>query len=1522
MPDEAFEEVVFKGTIALEAFPLDEFVNRLHNKVRACIGSENNSDAVQKHIDRAPHYFSEGSDGDSLYLDGFLAYYLLYGLLLSAASDRIASVDSNLDSDNLKRFGNSKLRYLKPLINPMSFCLGEHVNTQLRSQGKCDLNEIYQIEGFKNFVLDQITADEFIARGNDLFSIVWLLLADYFQNREFAFRISPAPGPEFDNKASQKIMIRWSYNLPATEDKGNLAEMDKIATFCGKVDTISICPPNATTGLQRSSPVTTEIKSFYIKVIKTPNDVSHTKDLKDSLEPLADNQEVMNEWKSYCDALTSSWEIQVRHYWNAELFRLQDGKSREVKFWIATASNNQWNMYLWDSYLPILGNKYDKRSKSTPACRISAGVLITPCDGKPWLVEDVPFADQILTQASPNSSVTAIGYIINRPMQTKLIRFNGESLSFPSSWVFHSPTGLRVVNREAAQRLNLFQIGQLNVRHIVFHPQEDEHDAVHTKGIEQTKENALDRVCILKFPGYEQALHTYGYLLETNVPGHTLKQTTYMLRKVPDSRILGILSHWIETRPMLKRFGSQCINEQLNWELFGQYKSPDDRSPKLKRSASFGDHPKIEQVRSRPTRVAIECIARGFSLTAHHPSRLLAGYELSTLILADCYLLIQDKVQIWNAYDFQDRSFHWTRELKQQILFGDGSVQIDLRTISGNGAIHLSPDPDAQAMLVRDQLHLFLAHAQNLKTLHTTQHASEDTWKVLSTYNVTLDQSLWPADTEQTKLVEPIDEGTFEDGYIVSSANLRSCALCLPLVEQFRDQINQKFSQKLELFYKTISQFRDGLESFKVLSSCAPLVHFVSAAWLDPKNEFCVGFQPNLDIDVTLPTLFQQMNIAFGVKYENFTGYLFGYDLVKRGYMGERTLAKGTAQTSSAADRVRFKISQAYASIFKLAVPGLLDEKLQPALVIKNFLKATEETIDNLMQLTSYQVAVLYNDMHQYIQQMMHYHIDNKERKQILRDEKPIIDRDIPESLVDNLPSKLKAFFKEKHAPASVCRYPGRTQKNSGSFADQRMKAAFGGSALFKGTGEAFDKLCSKILDKLPGIGKLKGLSSICMTSVSLVSASVSLWGLVENWDSVSDAGKATVIIEAIGMVTDASGKAIDAFKSFASKPALTAAGQINTKALDESRLSKTRGSNKRLSNVAQEILGGEKFRTAIGGGICGEEVPMEGGANETWGQDVSNDAEDILPEYKDAAKKSNIPGNILQIFNVVLGVGLLLAILFSLADDWNSMSDTGKILGVLSAIVQGLTVLLDIVEFAAETGVIAIIGTMSEVLPIFGTVLTVTGIVLMITQVFVNPFITRQPPTSSIQDLINNVGHALIKSFDPLPKTQLEYSISSTSVNANSVTTLMTEGLNNTKREATLSHTSVNLYSGDDDVRLFQNDADFVQLVLDDDSNQNSSGYTYATPQEVTAGQLPVPDKLGNNSNYYQDNLQKASLPKHDSTAITSLLLKSGEKLNSVLTAVVNKKGYDKEKSTSWIEVIQTKLKVKCRYQFKVMRV
>ncbi|KAE8380072.1 hypothetical protein BDV26DRAFT_279869 [Aspergillus bertholletiae] len=485
------------------------------------------------------------------------------------------------------------------------------------------------------------------------------------------------------------------------------------------------------------------------------------------------------------------------------------------------------------------------------------------------------------------------------------------------------------------------------------------------------------------------------------------------------------------------------------------------------------------------------------------------------------------------------------------------------------------------------------------------------------------------------------------------------------------------------------------------------------------------------------------------------------------------------------------------------------------------------------------------------------------------------------------------------------------------------LQAAFGGTTLFKWAGEAFDKIIVKIGD--PGMKWLKGIGSMCMVGISLLTAAVSLYSLVENWDSMSDAAKATVIIEVIGMVVDAAEKGFDAFKSFKSGPATTMADQVNMEVLND-KLSEVISENgEKFGEIAQEITGDEDYRTVMGDHLQGEGIPAEFSGEETWNEELSSIAEDVPPGYEDVAKKFNISGSLLRILNAILGIGLVVAMSFSLANDWNSLSDTGKVLGVLNVIVQGLTVLLDVIDVGAELGLYAVTGAMSVALPILGAVLAVIGVILLLVQFFINLFIGKQDPPDPIKDFIDDVAHKLIATFETAPEPQLTYTLDNKKPSAGGVTTLTIEAVNNSASDVTLSHTTISLYAGDDDVCLFQNGTDgtdLIQLVEETDSNINNNGYTYLSPSTVAIGQLPTPSRLGNTSIYYQYNLQAAGPPAEESKSLQNLIVKKGEAFKSIWTAQVNRKGSDTESSTSWIELVEVGLKDKCQKQFMLTRV
>ncbi|KFG84691.1 hypothetical protein MANI_115552 [Metarhizium anisopliae] len=1089
-------------------------------------------------------------------------------------------------------------------------------------------------------------------------------------------------------------------------------------------------------------------------------------------------------------------------------------------------------------------------------------------------------------------------------------------------------------------------------------------------------------------------------------------------------------------------------------------------------------------------------------------------------------------------------------------MFEHGVVEICPRVISGKGLIYLSSEAEPQEVPTRDQIHTFEAKAcslDDLRARNTRSVADDESWTSFGKWNVTLDKCVWPPNTERTEPEDPMDGGTFEDGYWAQQVEVP--AVRLNLVDSLQDQINQKYSQGLGNFYDVTSQMKDGEQTYSVQFKRAPMVPFVSDANPDINKTFGVGFQSDLGIDITLPSLFQEMTFTMDALYESFTGYFFEYDPTMRGYKGNRHLVQGTVSDSDTVKACRAKISHAYAAISKPGEAHIIsNQQLQPSALTESLLPLSAPSLEDLVRFTGYEEksvryahsfsleweeqalmtpTKLHNDSQLLIRSMMYYHMDENQREKILQIPKPTVPDELPAALADNLPDNLKTFFEDKYGPAFICRYVGRTQKYMKSFTDQEMKklwywwqgngkdcltqseeyndinrlssreamkrryesnlqpyladnpddwatklftevtnnkrlllnwvhfpiaddgnivvnkqcnildalspssdwsqkffdkflafatthgasaadieagggqdqkynwlhdsmrdlivavlsddpsisdevkkglqadieqfekennlnqqadaqqraaailekstvfmqelagwftcigkglaAGFSGTALWKWVGKAFDTVAEKLSSSLPALGNLKGLSSLCMVGVGLATAAVSIWGLVNSWSTMADAQRAVVIFEVVWMVVGGVDRAINAFNSFKSKPASTPADEFNMEALNDGLAEEISENGSKLGDVAQEVAGDEDYRTVIADGIHGEGIATTTDGQESWNEALDDLGKDVPPGYEDLAKKFNISGNMLRVLNAILGIGLVVAMSFSLATNWSSMSDPGRVLGVLNIVVQGLTVLLDVVDVGTEMGLWAVTGTMSVAFPILGAVLAVIGVILMIVQLFINLFIGKQDPPDPIVDFVKDAGHSLIATFDAAPQPQLTYSISDAQVSAGKVSTVTTTGKNEGSDDVTLSHTDITLYSGDDNVCLFRNRADQTgntMLVLDSDADKNKNGHTYVAPSSTNGAQLPTPSRLGNTSVYFEYNLKTAGPPSDTTSSLQNLILKAGESFQSTWTGMINNKGDDTERSTSWIEVVEVGLKDKCQSQFVLQRI
>jgi hypothetical protein len=349
--EQVFADAV-KATKGLKALPYVDYAHRLHNKVRGTFESNLGIHELREYIDRAPNYPEDDSDPDNWDIDIFAIWDLLDKLSIPTAADGIASLNSSDDPQNLTQYvdkENSHLRYKECITNLLGFCLIEHINRDLKSRGALTIDDLWHKDAFQEYCLQMMTTPEFIRteirtdmlRQDHLFSITWLLIADYMQDRDHVARKTPVPGGDFKNRASYKALVQWSYTLWAEAGgQGDPNQMDNIVRFCGRLATFALCPPDAITGVQIPAQTFTVTKAFYEMGTGDARTLAddgeeYSRELQDSLQRLQDQEEQVNEWQSYAMALTHQWEAEAVPLWERGMYRAFKAESwGAIKDWV------------------------------------------------------------------------------------------------------------------------------------------------------------------------------------------------------------------------------------------------------------------------------------------------------------------------------------------------------------------------------------------------------------------------------------------------------------------------------------------------------------------------------------------------------------------------------------------------------------------------------------------------------------------------------------------------------------------------------------------------------------------------------------------------------------------------------------------------------------------------------------------------------------------------------------------------------------------------------------------------------------------------------------------------------------------------------------------------------------------------------------------------------------------------------------------------------------------------------------
>ncbi|OJI87346.1 hypothetical protein ASPTUDRAFT_116731 [Aspergillus tubingensis CBS 134.48] len=533
----------------------------------------------------------------------------------------------------------------------------------------------------------------------------------------------------------------------------------------------------------------------------------------------------------------------------------------------------------------------------------------------------------------------------------------------------------------------------------------------------------------------------------------------------------------------------------------------------------------------------------------------------------------------------------------------------------------------------------------------------------------------------------------------------------------------------------------------------------------------------------------------------------------------------------------------------------------------------------------------------------------------------PSVDEDVRKGLENDIEEFEKANGLDQTATAEA-RASNIVEKGAIFFAEAKkwltavgkgLAVALQGTRLFQLAEASFEQVANAIGDSLPGLKKLKPLASIGMVAFYVLQLASSLYGLITDWNSMEDAKKAVVILEMIQTVVNGIGQARDAWKNYRNRDtATTPEDALDTAALDQGVEKSVSESGGSLAEMSDEINGEGTFNE-----IVSDHVLPEGAATETdnagrWNEGADKPPENIPAGGEEVAGKWNVSGNAIKILNAFLGIGLVIAMTFSLVQDWDKLTTGGKIINTIALLSQTLTVVLDIVEVGSSIGLYTVTGVFATALPILGAVLAVLGVVMMLINLFANLF-GGSPPPDPVQVFIDHVAKGLVGGFENAPPPKLDYTIPSVTYESGKVTGITIKGENTTADEISIPNARIIVTSGSDDVCLFSTNE--FELVEDTDTDKDSDGHLYVTPNRKAEGTLSS-SVLGDETEYHEYDLVVGGNKKDTENSLHKLILQAKESFTAVWTGKINKSG------RSTVEIIEKSDLDKCHVQYTVLRI
>lgn len=404
-----------------------------------------------------------------------------------------------------------------------------------------------------------------------------------------------------------------------------------------------------------------------------------------------------------------------------------------------------------------------------------------------------------------------------------------------------------------------------------------------------------------------------------------------------------------------------------------------------------------------------------------------------------------------------------------------------------------------------------------------------------------------------------------------------------------------------------------------------------------------------------------------------------------------------------------------------------------------------------------------------------------------------------------------------------------------------------------------------------------------------MFSIAYSLVGLIKDWDEMSDADKAQVIMSMVGEITEGLDFAMEAWKTWKGRTGMAVLDQLDTMEMDQGTYQSVRENADSLVSTAEKVSGDEGIGVSIGEKVTGEGgVPTEGTEEEgAWNKPLEELPNDMPPGGEEAASEFGMEGKLMNVLSIALGLAIAIVMTFSLVHDWDNMSTADKVINVLSLVVQVLSVTLEITDLGIEAGLWAVSATMAAALPVIGAVLAVLGIILALVSLLVSLFGGGEK--DPIEDYIDGTGGQVIDSFDNAPAPRLDYSVSPADLPSGNVSSVTITGTNQGSEDVSLAGVTISILSGDDKSCLF---SDTEKIVLVEDQT-TAKDRVYVAPKGEAAGDLPFRTALDADGKYYYRYALGVGGPKKENESLLQqLVIKPAARFSATWSATANMTG------------------------------